>query len=189
MDTFIRNFLKESILAGAFLILAKFIGILVGLKLTKTTFIISFEKEILPVTRMFIESSADLKRINSIAGVVVLVACIISGVLVILRSIYLNEVGSHPKIMAKIVNINLLSLLESYDHIYPRLVAWNIYIVFAATMLIRDYLNKSVWLAIPIIMTLFAIIFTYVVFGYIDGHINIISFYKKDGNKYIKEGV
>ena len=161
------------------IVLSSFLGVLIGIYLTKATFEVKSVHDFVYITKIVLNDSSKLPKVVLISDIILGLTMIISATITLVGSYLLSESNQHPKILVHMVNYDLTDLLESSDYTYTKLITWNIYIWITFILILNDYLKNYMAIWLVTIFGTFAFIFTYLSFAIIEKHLKLISFVKK----------
>ncbi len=170
MSEFLKRFIETSLLAATLLIFAKLAGVWIGLVATKAPFSLAATPELF--TYISVSTISQVKQITTIADGIFISAIALFGSLTLIRTLLFNDLTRHPRVLVKVIHYNLTGWLEDGQGMYPKLFAWGTFIWLAVILVIKDYLAVGINVSLPLIAGIFAIVYTYQVFSFLDSHIS-----------------
>lgn len=170
MNDFLKRFIEHSLFAATFMVLLKIVGVWVALLATKTDFALESAAQIF--TYITVQSTQQVTQITTFADTFFVVALILAGITVLVKTTYFNDLTRHPRVLVKVIHYNLTGWLEDGQGMYPKLFAWGTFLWLATVLVVRDYMTAGVPIALPFGMGAFAVLYTYQVFRFLDTHIS-----------------
>lgn len=180
MSKFVKYFFLDSLFASGILIIAKLVGIFIALLITQTQFTISTTAGIIQLFSINIYDSSKLLLVNSISNSIFAAVVVAIGGYIIFRDVFLNKAQKNQKLLAKVIHYNLQNWIQDGDRVYPQLITWTLYFWLSTILIARDTLQGISWNFVLIFPLILAIVFTFIVFSYLDKHIELISFIRND---------
>lgn len=170
MSEFLKRFIENSLFAATTLIFTKLLGVWLGLAITKVSFSLITAPELF--TYISVSSLEQVKQITTIADGFFIGVLIIIGTLVLVKTILFNDLTRHPRVLVKVIHYNLTGWLEDGQGMYPKLFAWGTFLWLAFVLVAKDYISTGIHIALPLSMGIFALVYTYQVFSFLDSHIS-----------------
>lgn len=170
MSEFLKRYVETALGAATLFMLAKLLGVWIGLALSKSSFVLVTFPEI--ITYITVNSLDTVRQVTTIADGVLVGVTVLSGTFVLVKSMLLNDLTRHPRILVKVIHHNLTGWLEDGHSLYPRLFAWGTFIWLGSIVVIKDYVTAGIPVALPILSVVFAIAYTYQVLSFLDTHIS-----------------
>jgi len=170
MSEFLKRYIEVSLLAATLLIFAKLLGVWIALVITKSTFLFSTTAELF--TYISVSNTEQVRQITSIADGIFVSSIAVFGTFVLVKTLLFNDLTRHPRVLVKVIHYNLTGWLEDGQGMYPKLFAWGTFIWLAVILVTKDYLDTGISIAFPIIAGIFALVYTYQVFSFLDTHIS-----------------
>lgn len=170
MSEFLKRYIETSLFAATLLLLAKLIGVWVGLAFTNVAFSLMTVPEVF--TYISVASLDQVRQVTTIADGIFVTVIVIAGTFVLIKTLLFNDLTRHPRVLVKVIHYNLTGWLEDGKSMYPRLFAWGTFLWLACILVVRDYLVAKIPLALPIIIGLFALLYSYQVFSFLEKHIS-----------------
>ncbi|MCC7304504.1 hypothetical protein IT418_03800 [bacterium] len=170
MSEFLKRFIEAALLAATLLIFVKLAGLWFALAYTKSSFIMATSPELF--TYISVSTIAEVKQITTIADGIFVAATVVMGTFVLVKTLLFNDLTRHPRVMVKVIHYNLTGWLEDGQDMYPKLFAWGTFIWLSAVLIAKDYFATGISLALPLVAGIFAMVYTYQVFSFLDTHIS-----------------
>jgi len=175
MRQFLKKFLSSSFLAGTVFIFSKTIGIWLGLYITGATFTLNISDSL--NNMIVVSSSAQIEEIVLYSNLVFIVLIIVAATLILSKTIIFNDLTRSPRVLVKVIHLNLSGWLEDGHSMYPKLFAWNIFLWMGTLLVVKDFLSNNLPIYLPLSIGIFSAFFTYKVFNFLDSHItDMISY-------------
>lgn len=181
MNSFLKKFIETSVYAATTLLLAKLIGIGLGLVLSKASFTFATQSNGI-ISAIIVPSLEQVRAVSLVADLVFSALLIVATLFVLTKTILFNNLATHPRVLVKVIHYNLTHWLEDGTAMYPRLFAWGAFLWLGVILIVKDYSDGLIPLYTPFILGLFAVFYTYQVFSYLDTHISDMISYLY-GNK------
>lgn len=170
MSEFLKRFIEASLLAATLLIFAKLIGVWIALGVTKSAFVFTTAPELF--TYISVSTIAEVRQITAIADGLFIGFIVVLGTITLLRTLLFNDLTRHPRVLVKVIHYNLTGWLEDGEDMYPKLFAWGTFIWLSCILIVKDYIDTGIPLILPVVAGIFAIVYTYQVFSFLDTHIS-----------------
>lgn len=184
MRDFLIKFLGTSIFAGGVLIISKLISVWIALSITSGKYSIQ-----MPYTEgaLFrVANEAQLSAVLQKADLIFVALVVIVGGIILAKTLLFNDLTRNPRVLVRVIHLNLTDWLEDGKVMYPKLFAWSIFLWVATGIVFNNYLESSTPLYISAICFIFTIYYTYQVFSFLDKHISdMISYIHGDKKRYI----
>jgi len=185
MKGFFSHFFIESLNASIVFIFTKIVGIWLALWITGEPYTFQPVQGLFTTTKLVLTDVNSVFLVNGVANIFVLIVSIVIAFIILTRSIYLNELNQTPRIVVKIIYLNLHTWMEDGKKMYPRLMAWGMYLWLVTIILFRDSTVGISWNIVSILSLIVSITYTAITFNFLDKHINhVISFTKSYDKKF-----
>lgn len=175
MSEFLKRYVETSVFAAVILLFSKLLGVWIALIVSGVTFSFSSKTEV--ITSITLATAEQVQHVTFIADSIFVALLVLIGTGVLVKTLLFNDLVRHPRILVKVIHHDLTGWLEDGHAMYPKLFAWGTFIWLAVILVIKDYVDTGIPVALPLIAGIFAIVYTYQVFSFLDTHIsNMISY-------------
>lgn len=170
MQAFLKKFIISSLFASALFIFAKLLGLWASLYFTGTTFAITTGGDLSNFLTVATERQAY--NVAFYADTIFTIITILAGATILIKTILFNDLTRNPRVLVKVIHMNLTGWLEDGQDMYPKLFAWEAFLWVATILIIKDTSQYGFPYYLAGILGSFTVYYTYQVFSFLDSHIS-----------------
>lgn len=144
MSDYLVRIIDKSILPASLMVVAKFVGMAIAVNYFDVVWYINYGNGLFDVYPVV--DSSSLVLVSSISDIVLLI-CILAGYsYFVLQAVLFHDTHINPKTVARLVKMNMLSIINNSSKIYFSAGVWGIFSLMSIILvLINIFLNRTYW--------------------------------------------
>lgn len=176
----------ESLIVSGLVILFKILSIWFTIAVLNIPFELVPTQSVIPYS-ISVTGNFSIAQVTAWSNLFFSVLVIISGVYIIAKGIVFSKEHVHPKTMTKLVELNLMHILEEKAELLPRLLVWNIYLWLVSVLIVRDLISNSAFVVPSVVLFILTLVFSFTSLMLFEREIpNVISDPTKNGKRSSK---